>query len=415
MRGPYRGGMSSREALRVAQAFMHALDANDAGAVRAWMASGATWWVDTGLDRAAGRFGHDPGDDRPWPLHGEMDAAEKSDLLAGVPDRFPGGVRQTVRRAFAGDDIAVLEVAGDGMFLGERPYRNRYCFVVRVADGRVAQVREYLDTRHAASVFEGRNLDRRTQLDAQQFPEAPIIPPSALREDPNRSFSAPSRAVRVFSATPAATPPSTPPSGRTTARSSARDETRSAHSREDPNCSNLGVWPAVRVFSASPATTPNGAASPGMGVAAGVGLMAAISAADEGAFRDLFTPDATWWADGGASRRWSDPEGSVDPDPELLVVGKVLVSQRAARIPGLLASYRDGLRIEAHRIVVDDHVAASGLVLVEAVSEGRRVANDRLYQNRYAFVLRLDPGGLIHEVREYCDTQHAFDVYELPL
>ncbi|TQJ29950.1 ketosteroid isomerase-like protein [Microbacterium sp. SLBN-146] len=333
---------------------MGALDANDAEGVRSWMAPGATWWVDTGLDRRAGRFGEDPGDERPWPLHGEMDAAEKSDLLAGVRERFPGGVRQAVRRAFAGDDIAVLEVAGDGMFLGERPYRNRYCFVVRVGDGRVTQVREYLDTRHAASVFEGRNLDRRTELDAQQFPTSPIIPTAHRREDPNRSDPDGFAAVRVLSATRAA----------------------------------AGV---------------------------GVRLMAAISAADEGAFRALFTPDATWWADGGASRRWSDPEGPVDRDPELLVVGKVLVSQRAARIPGLRESYRDGLRIDAHRIVVDDDVAASGLVLVEAVSDGRRVANGRRYQNRYAFVLRLNAAGLVSEVREYCDTQHAFDVYELPL
>ncbi|GAA1854312.1 hypothetical protein GCM10009796_15450 [Microbacterium koreense] len=42
-------------------------------------------------------------------------------------------------------------------------------------------------------------------------------------------------------------------------------------------------------------------------------------------------------------------------------------------------------------------------------------AKDRIHQNRYAFVLRLDPYGLIREAREYCDTQHAFDVYELPL
>lgn len=342
----------------MAQAFLGALDANDAEAVRAWMAPEATWWVDTGLDRAAGRFGHDPGDDRPWPLHGEMDAGEKSDLLARVRDRFPGGVRQTVRRSFAGDDIAVLEVAGDGMFLGERPYRNRYCFVVRVADGRVTQVREYLDTRHAASVFEGRNLDRRSDLDAQQFPKVPVIP--------------------------------------------------TLLGREDPDSAGPGASSAVRASSASVEVTTSAAA-------AGARLMAAITAADERAFRALFATDATWWADGGTDRRWSDPEGPVDPDPDLLVVGKVLVSQRAARIPGLRESYRDGLRIEAHRIVVDDDVAASGLVCVEAVSEGRRIANDRLYQNRYAFVLRLDRRGLIEEVREYCDTQHAFDVYDLPL
>lgn len=146
-----------------AQALVAALDRNDGDAVAAQFAPHAVWWVDSGHDRAAGRFGHDPGRDRPWPLHGEMDAHAKSRLLAGLPKAFPGGLRQIERRAFAGGDLAVVEAEGDGLYKGERAYRNRYAFVVRTAPAGVVELREYIDTAHAADVFDGIHLDRRTE------------------------------------------------------------------------------------------------------------------------------------------------------------------------------------------------------------------------------------------------------------
>ena len=149
-------GVSVAGALKVAQGFIAALDRNDAGAVGAYFAPGGIWWVDTGRDRAAGRFGVDPGKDRSWPLHGAMDGAAKCKLMAKIGEAFPKGVRQIARRAFAGGDFAVIEVEGDGLFRGETPYRNRYAFVFEVREGAIVEVREYLDTNHAAHVFGGK-------------------------------------------------------------------------------------------------------------------------------------------------------------------------------------------------------------------------------------------------------------------
>ncbi|GAA0972580.1 hypothetical protein GCM10009555_026000 [Acrocarpospora macrocephala] len=303
----------------VALAMMTALDANDASGVRRWFAPNAYWWVDTGLDRASGRFSADPGEDRPWPLHGRMNAMDKCDLLAGVRDRFPSGVRQTVRRSFATDHIAVLEVEGDGLFAGVHPYRNRYCFVIHVVDGLIVSVREYLDTAHAAAVFEGRNLNRRSTDDSPWPPEA--VP-----------------------------------------------------------------------------TSPGGALA--------LAFLAAISTADADRLLALCTADATWWADGGRLRT-PGPEAPVDLNPGLLVVGRVLISARAARITALTTTYPTGLTLLAHRIIETPH-----LVAVEAVSRGTHRTGAR-YENRYAFVLTFAGSGRITEVREYCDTRHAFDVYGL--
>ncbi len=149
--------------LEVASGFITALDRNDVEALKGFFAPGAIWWVDTGRDRAAGQFGIDPGDDRPWPLHGAMDAALKCKLMSRIGETFPGGVRQIARRAFADGDLAVIEVEGDGLFRGEKPYQNRYAFVFEVRDGAIVEVREYLDTNHAGYVFGGKNLERRSE------------------------------------------------------------------------------------------------------------------------------------------------------------------------------------------------------------------------------------------------------------
>ena len=142
---------------------IEALDRNDADDLEQRFDPGATWWVDTGFDRAAGAFVQERDDrERPWPLHGAVDARAKCRRLRRLPEVFPSGCRQQVTRSFAGGSLALLEVAGDGLFRGVTPYRNHYAFVVEVAaDGAVVGLREYLDTEHAA-VFGDERLQRRT-------------------------------------------------------------------------------------------------------------------------------------------------------------------------------------------------------------------------------------------------------------
>jgi len=124
----------------------------------------ATWWIDTGRDRLAGRRDHDPGDERPWPLHGTMPMLEKLELISRVgPEIFPEGLgRRIVSRAFGAEDIALVEAQGDGVHVSGKPYRNRYAFVIDTEGNRVRAVREYLDTLHAEDVFGGDSLSKRS-------------------------------------------------------------------------------------------------------------------------------------------------------------------------------------------------------------------------------------------------------------
>ena len=325
---PYRA-VSTLEA---ATGLLAALDANDAEGVRAWLAPDAYWWVDTGHDRVAGWFDVDPGPTRPWPLHGRMDAQAKCDLLRGVPERFPGGVRQIVRRVFAAGATAVLEVEGDGIFLGERAYRNRYCFVITARDGAVTAVHEYLDTAHAADVFAGRHLDRRSAL-------------------------------------------------------------------EDP----FGAGGPVRMSDGAGATR------------VALAFTGCLTHADARGLSRLCAPGATWWGDGGRIRT-AGPEAPVDGATDVSFVGRVPIALKLDRIARLRTTFPRGLRVAPRRVHVADEVPddvdASGLVAIEALGDGVHHSG-RTYQNRYVFLLALDHSGRIAEVREYCDTQHAFDVFGL--
>jgi len=148
--------------LDIARTFIDALDRNDAEALATMCAAEGTWWVDTGLDRASGVHGHDPGDQRPWPLHGTMSLVEKVGMLRHLPTRFPQGIRQRAWNSFGDDRVGVVEVEGDGLYVSGRRYQNRYAFVITTDGQRVVDVREYLDTAHAADVFDGRHLDRRS-------------------------------------------------------------------------------------------------------------------------------------------------------------------------------------------------------------------------------------------------------------
>ena len=157
-------------------AFVDALDGarleERAPALRRLVALDATWWVDSGRDRLAGRHGQDPGERRSWPLHGTMPMEEKLALVERIGrSAFPQGLgRRVATRAFGDEMHAFVEMAGDGLHSSGKRYRNRYALVFEVDEqGLVRTVREYLDTLHAEGVFGASPASRRT---------APVPPPA---------------------------------------------------------------------------------------------------------------------------------------------------------------------------------------------------------------------------------------------
>ena len=93
-------------------------------------------------------------DDATWtvmgrtPWSGTYSGKERilRDLLGELRARLADRYRATAQRIIADGEYVVVQARGQATTKGGAPYDNEYCFVYRMADGRIKEVTEYLDT-----------------------------------------------------------------------------------------------------------------------------------------------------------------------------------------------------------------------------------------------------------------------------
>lgn len=102
------------------------------------MADGGAWQVMGKLEGMSGRY----------------DKATFGPLVAGAAALYKGGALQIrpVAMIAEGDKVAV-EAEGYAELTDGRVYSPHYHFLVTVRDGKVFEVREYMDTLHAKDTF----------------------------------------------------------------------------------------------------------------------------------------------------------------------------------------------------------------------------------------------------------------------
>ena len=125
----------------VLQSYLDALVAGDFDAIADSFVEDATWYLHGTLPLSGTRRGR---------------AAIMQFLVAAAGLYVPRTQEFSFGNIVAEPDCAVLEwsVRGIAAATGKR-YDNEYCGVFRVRDGRIAEVREYLDSQHAADVLYG--------------------------------------------------------------------------------------------------------------------------------------------------------------------------------------------------------------------------------------------------------------------
>jgi ketosteroid isomerase-like protein len=74
-------------------------------------------------------------------------------LLAVLRARIDGRVKTIAHRFVAEGDIVVVEARGNNTTKEGRPYHNSYCFVIRLADGKLKEITEYMDTELVTAVL----------------------------------------------------------------------------------------------------------------------------------------------------------------------------------------------------------------------------------------------------------------------
>jgi ketosteroid isomerase-like protein len=89
------------------------------------------------------------------PISGEHDKSEIRAMMDGILGAFPNGLNFSVTALTAEGDRVAIEAESRGTHVSGKPYRNQYHFLMRIRDGLVIELKEYLDTLHANEVLLG--------------------------------------------------------------------------------------------------------------------------------------------------------------------------------------------------------------------------------------------------------------------
>jgi ketosteroid isomerase-like protein len=79
----------------------------------------------------------------------------KAEMVAyfSTPSIFKDGLEQRIGAVTAEDDRVAVEVEVEGVAPNGKLYNNTFHYLFRFRDGKICQVKEYVDTYHAAEVF----------------------------------------------------------------------------------------------------------------------------------------------------------------------------------------------------------------------------------------------------------------------
>lgn len=101
-------------------------------------------------------------DDFCWTMTGTTDwsktyrgkEAVLAELFAPLYSQFASQYTNTAQRFIAEDDYVVVECRGQVTTKKGVPYNNTYCFVCRLADGKLKELTEYFDTELVTAALE---------------------------------------------------------------------------------------------------------------------------------------------------------------------------------------------------------------------------------------------------------------------
>jgi ketosteroid isomerase-like protein len=85
------------------------------------------------------------GDTR-WSRTYDGKRAVLTELFGELSSKINDRIRTTALRFIAEDDLVVVEARGNNTTRAGKEYNNAYCFIFRIAEGKLKEVTEYLDT-----------------------------------------------------------------------------------------------------------------------------------------------------------------------------------------------------------------------------------------------------------------------------
>lgn len=128
--------MGTAENKALVSTFWEKFSAGDFAGATAMLSDDASWWVAGSTD-----------------LSGTYSKPEFIALLEQVTPLAPNGLRVTPSRMTAEDNRVSVEAESYGEISNGKTYRNIYHFMMEIGDGKITNVREFMDTEHVTEVF----------------------------------------------------------------------------------------------------------------------------------------------------------------------------------------------------------------------------------------------------------------------
>jgi hypothetical protein len=129
--------MMTRTNRDIVTGLWRAFAARDADRIRSYLAEEAVWSAPA--DNATAKF-----------LGVPSGMSGREQIVRFIVDKFPRMYAQDVKVDYQGmyadGDIVVVEMTLSATLANGRPYSNKYCFIHELRDGKVVELREFMDT-----------------------------------------------------------------------------------------------------------------------------------------------------------------------------------------------------------------------------------------------------------------------------
>jgi uncharacterized protein len=131
--------MNTEDNKAVAFQFFERFTASDISGALETMTEDATWWIPGKKDRS--------------PAAGLYPKDKIGRLFNRMVGALKNGLEMKVISCIAEGESVALEVVSSGDLKNGREYRQEYHMLLKFRDGKIASIREYLDTQHANDVW----------------------------------------------------------------------------------------------------------------------------------------------------------------------------------------------------------------------------------------------------------------------
>ena len=88
-------------------------------------------------------------------ISGKRSKKEIREFAGGIYDAFPKGLKFTIFAMTAEDDRVAVQAESQGVHISGKLYHNQYHFLFRYRDGKLVELREYMDTEMVTDVLCG--------------------------------------------------------------------------------------------------------------------------------------------------------------------------------------------------------------------------------------------------------------------